>query len=151
MTLQDWIQLASALFAGLSAVAAVWAAISSHRSAKESEQTLRESLGARLAAAEAQRDAAKAMNAILGLEQRKEKERQLIQRRAVLRAAIVEGFKGIDELEVSNIGECEGLEPITMDIARALRALPPPTGWFPAGPDDPIIEAVFDSKWPVGT
>jgi hypothetical protein len=52
--------------------------------------------------------------------------------------------------EITVTGECEEFDSTTMEIARALRALPPPTGWFPVGPDDPIIVAIFDSKWPVG-
>lgn len=30
----------------------------------------------------------------------------------------------------------------------ALKALDPPQGWLPDGPDDPMIQAAFDKAWP---
>ena len=49
------------------------------------------------------------------------------------------------ELQVT--GECEELKPKLLAIAQALRELPPPKGWTPSNPNDPIIENVFDSQW----
>lgn len=40
------------------------------------------------------------------------------------------------------------LRPMLLRIANALRTLPPPQGWVPCGPSDPIIEYVFESEWP---
>ena len=49
------------------------------------------------------------------------------------------------EIEVT--GGCEELEPILLSIAQAIRKLPPPEGWCPNSPNDPIIKRVFDSQW----
>lgn len=51
--------------------------------------------------------------------------------------------------EVQVTGECEELKSTLLAVARALRELPPPHGWIPKGPDDSIIESVFDSQWPI--
>lgn len=49
------------------------------------------------------------------------------------------------ELQVT--GGCEELKPTLLAIAQTLRELPPPDGWIPSSPHDPIIESVFDSNW----
>lgn len=53
--------------------------------------------------------------------------------------------------EIIVTGECEELRYQLRAISTALRALPPPIGWLPGGPDDPIIVAIFDSTWPIGS
>ncbi len=49
------------------------------------------------------------------------------------------------ELQVT--GDCEELKSTLFAIAQALRGLPPPEGWVPRTPVDPIIECVFNAKW----
>jgi hypothetical protein len=49
--------------------------------------------------------------------------------------------------ELAVTGGCEELKPRLLAIARALRALPPPSGWIPSSPNDSIIERVFDAEW----
>jgi hypothetical protein len=50
--------------------------------------------------------------------------------------------------EIQVTGECQELRAKLLSIASALRNLPPPQEWIPAGPNDSIIEAVFDLHWP---
>lgn len=51
--------------------------------------------------------------------------------------------------EIQVTGECEELKPILLAVSKAIRGLPPPQGWIPSGPDDSILESVFQSHWPV--
>jgi hypothetical protein len=44
--------------------------------------------------------------------------------------------------------ECEYLEPTLTAILIAFRDSPPPNQWRPSGPNDPIIQTVFDANWP---
>ncbi len=43
----------------------------------------------------------------------------------------------------------EELETVADNVESALRELPPPVGWKPASPNDPLIEAAFARCWPV--
>jgi hypothetical protein len=40
------------------------------------------------------------------------------------------------------------LESSAWDVWRELKALNPPQGWLPSGPNDPIIQAAFARGWP---
>jgi hypothetical protein len=51
--------------------------------------------------------------------------------------------------EIVVTGECEELEPFVEAVADALYQLPPPRGWRPQGPGDPLIKSIFDAHWPV--
>jgi hypothetical protein len=51
--------------------------------------------------------------------------------------------------EIQVTGGCEELRPILMAVSDALCELPPPKGWSPKGPDDLLIESVFQSHWPI--
>lgn len=51
--------------------------------------------------------------------------------------------------EIQVTGECEELKSTLLNVAKCLREVPPPTGWIPTGPDDPIIGAAFDKGWPI--
>jgi hypothetical protein len=53
--------------------------------------------------------------------------------------------------EIQVTGECEELKSTLLAVAKALREMPPPQGWIPKGPDDSIIESIFDSRWPIGS
>jgi len=42
------------------------------------------------------------------------------------------------------------LTPVAQKVWDALKALPPPDGWLPTGPDDPVLSHAFDAAWPNG-
>lgn len=48
-------------------------------------------------------------------------------------------------------GQCPELEPILDRIVDRIRDNPPPAGWRPSGPDDPLITSIFDAEWPEGS
>jgi hypothetical protein len=50
------------------------------------------------------------------------------------------------ELEVT--GGFVELSKILNAISDAIRTLPPPIGWLPKSPDDPILDAAFRKYWP---
>jgi hypothetical protein len=50
--------------------------------------------------------------------------------------------------EVQVTGECQEFKSTLLAVATAFREMPPPRGWIPHGPDDSIIESIFDSRWP---
>jgi hypothetical protein len=39
--------------------------------------------------------------------------------------------------------------PIAMAVWKALKDQPPPAGWLPTGPEDPIIVKAFALGWPI--
>jgi hypothetical protein len=41
------------------------------------------------------------------------------------------------------------LESTAWDVWRELKALNPPQGWLPGGPNDPLIRTAFDRGWPL--
>lgn len=50
--------------------------------------------------------------------------------------------------EIIVTGESAELEPVLDRVMNEIRRLQPTTGWLPKGPDDAIIQKVFDEGWP---
>jgi hypothetical protein len=50
--------------------------------------------------------------------------------------------------EIQVTGELDEYKSTLLAIAKELRALPPPVGWVPSGPDDPLLVSIFDLQWP---
>ena len=51
--------------------------------------------------------------------------------------------------DIQVTGKCEELEQKLLGIAKALHDMPPPQGWIPNGPEDPVIESIFNLRWPL--
>jgi len=52
---------------------------------------------------------------------------------------------------VATLEVCGGIAEasnIAMEFAQAIRKAPPPAGWRPVGPCDPILQSLFDKCWP---